>query len=146
MSDDARSTGADIALTVTRVVLGIVFVMHGWQKYDTVTIDGVETMFDSFGVPFPYVAAVGVTLLELVGGVALVLGILVRPVTLLLAADMIGATYFAHWDAGFFASDGGYELVLVLGVFSASFVVLGGGRYSIDRWLERGRTCVSSIA
>lgn len=146
MSDGARPAGADVALTVTRVVLGIVFVMHGWQKYDTLTIDGVETMFDSLGVPFPYFAAVGVTLLELVGGVALVLGVLVRPVTLLLAADMIGAIWFAHRDAGFFASDGGYELVLVLGVVCALFTVLGGGPYSVDRWLERGRTRVSSIA
>lgn len=146
MSDEATTAARELALTVTRVVLGIVFVMHGWQKYDTFTIDGVETMFDSLGVPFPYAAAVAVTLLELAGGVALVLGVLTRAVAILLALDMAGAFWFAHADAGFFVDAGGYELVLVLGVLSASYAVLGGGRYSVDRWLEHGRTRVSSVA
>lgn len=146
MSDQAKATAAEAALSVTRVVLGIVFVMHGWQKYDGLTIDGVETMFDSLGVPFPYVSAVAVTMLELAGGVALVLGVLTRPVAILIAADMAGAFWFAHADYGFFVNEGGYELVLVLGVLCGLFAVLGGGRYSIDRWLEHGRTRVSSIA
>ena len=136
----------DVTLAVVRIVLGVVFVMHGWQKYDTQTVDGVEAMFDSMGVPLPYVSAIGVTMLELVGGVALVLGLLVRPLGVLFAANMAGAIYYAHSDAGFFVGQGGYELVLVLGVVSAMFVALGAGRYSVDGWLARGRTRVSSIS
>ncbi|UYM03842.1 DoxX family protein [Solicola gregarius] len=144
MSD--RSRRYDIALVVVRVVLGLVFVMHGWQKYDTYTIDGVESMFDGMGVPFAYPSAVAVTMLELAGGVALVIGVLTRPIAVLFALNMAGALYFAHWDAGFYATNGGYELVLVLGVLSAMFATVGAGRYSVDRWLENGRTRVSSMA
>lgn len=143
MSEESKRR--DVTLAVVRVVLGIVFVMHGWQKYDTNTIDGVEAMFDGMGVPFAYASAVGVTMLELIGGVALALGVLVRPLGAVFAATMVGAIYFAHWDAGFYAGEGGYEFVLVLGVVSAMFVVLGPGRFSVDTWLARGRTRVSSI-
>lgn len=143
MSDE--SVRRDAALAVVRVVLGVVFVMHGWQKYDTDTIDGVQAMFDSIEVPFAYASAVGVTLLEVIGGVALTLGVLVRPLCALFAANMAGAIYFAHADAGFFANEGGYEFVLVLGVVSAMFIVLGAGRFSVDTWLARGRTRVTSV-
>ncbi|MDN5852298.1 MAG: DoxX family protein [Actinomycetia bacterium] len=142
----SESSRRDATLAVVRVVLGVVFVMHGWQKYDTYTIDGVEAMFDSMDVPLAYTSAVGVTMLEMIGGVGLVLGLLVRPLTVLFALSMAGALYFAHLDAGFFVAEGGYELVLLLGVISAMFVVLGPGRYSVDSWLARGRTRVSSIA
>lgn len=141
-----ESVRRDATLAVVRIVLGVVFLMHGWQKYDTTTIDGVEAMFDSMDVPFAYVAAVGVTMLELVGGVAMVLGALARPVAVLFALDMAGAMYFAHAEFGFFVGEGGYEFVLVLGVVSAMFAVLGAGRFSVDSWLARGRTRVSSIA
>ena len=140
-----RQKRNDVVLALVRVVLGVVFAMHGWQKYDTITIDGVESMFDGMGVPFPYAAAVGVTMLELAGGVALVLGVLTRPLAVLFALNMAGAVYFAHWDSGFYVNEGGYELVLVLGVVSAMFAAIGGGRYSVDRWLENGRTRVSSM-
>ena len=143
MSD--RQNRNDLALAVVRVVLGAVFLMHGWQKYDTTTIDGVERMFDAMGVPFAYPSAVAVTMLELAGGVALILGVLTHPVALLFVLDMAGALYFAHWDAGFYVSEGGYELVLLLGVVSALFAAVGAGRFSVDRWLENGRTRVSSM-
>ena len=142
MSEKSRR---DATLAVVRIVLGVVFLMHGWQKYDTTTIDGVEAMFDSMDVPFAYASAVGVTMLELVGGVAMMLGALVRPVAVLFVIDMAGAFYFAHADAGFFVGEGGYEFVLLLGIVSAMFAVLGPGQYSVDSWLARGRTRVSSI-
>ena len=141
----SESSRRDATLAVVRVVVGIVFVMHGWQKYETQTIDGVEAAFTSMGVPFAYLCAVGVTMLEMFGGVALVFGLLVRPLGVLFSLSMAGALYFAHLDAGFFVGEGGYEFVLVLGVVSAMFGVLGAGRYSVDSWLARGRTRVSSI-
>lgn len=141
-----ESGATRVAWLVARLVLGIVFVMHGWQKYDDTTIDGVELMFRGLDVPFAYLSAVSVTLLELVGGVGLILGVLVRPLAVLFVLDMLGAIWFTHLDAGFFVADGGYEFVLVLAMLSGLFAVIGGGRYSIDTWLHRGRTRVSSMA
>lgn len=56
--------------------------------------------------------------------------------------DMLGAYFFGHMDNGLWASDGGYELVLALGVGALLLAVVGAGRFSVDallagkvRWL-----------
>ena len=122
----------DLAVLVTRVAIGLVFVAHGWQKLSTNGIDGTAAFFEQVGVPAASVAAWLAALVELAGGVALIVGLAVPLAGLLLLVDMFGAFVFVHVGAGLFVEQGGYELVLTLGAAVLLLAVLGAGRYSVD--------------
>jgi putative oxidoreductase len=135
----------DLAVLVTRVAVGLVFVAHGWQKLSTNGIDGTAAFFDQVGVPAASAAAWFAALVELVGGAALVLGLAVPVAGLLLLIDMIGAFVFVHAGAGLFVDQGGYELVLVLGAAALLFAVIGAGRYSVDHLLAGRRRTAQPV-
>jgi putative oxidoreductase len=82
----------------------------------------------------PFVAA-----LETAGGIALIAGVLAPLFALGLTINMIVAALTVHIDKGFFAADGGYELVLLLGVASFAIFVAGAGRFSVDATLRLGQ-------
>jgi putative oxidoreductase len=128
-----NTTLRDVVLLITRVAVGVVFVAHGWQKFTEWGLSGTGAAFDQMGVPLPTVSAWFAAIVELVGGVALIAGIAVPVVGLLLALDMIGAFLIVHISNGLFVSGNGYELVLALASTAVLFVVVGGGRYSVDR-------------
>jgi putative oxidoreductase len=123
----------DVAVLITRVTLGVVFVAHGWQKFSTNGMDATASGFDMMGVPAPTASAWFAGTVELVGGALLIVGLAVPVVGLLLLLDMLGALFTVHLDSGIFAADGGYELVLVLGISSLLLAVIGAGRYSLDQ-------------
>ena len=77
------------------------------------------------------------TLVELVGGGLLVVGLAVPVVGVLLTADMLGAYLIVHARKGIFVSEGGYELVLALGVTILLLAAVGAGRVSLDHVLSR---------
>ncbi|ROP74691.1 DoxX family protein [Curtobacterium sp. PhB115] len=126
-----RTTSTSIGLTALRIVLGVVFIAHGAQKFAQ-GIPNVARGFSGMGVPLADVAAPLVAGLELVGGVLLVLGVATRVVGVLLAVDMVVAGLLAHATAGFFSQDGGFEYVLVLAVGSLVVALTGPGRFSLD--------------
>ncbi|WP_457947248.1 DoxX family protein [Pseudarthrobacter sp. alpha12b] len=127
------------ALTALRIILGFLFAAHGWQKFNEWTIAGTQASFAKMGVPAADVMAPAIAVLELAGGVALILGILTRVVAGLLVLDMLGALFLVHAPAGIFAANGGYELVLLLAAASFALALTGAGRLSLDRALF-GRT------
>jgi putative oxidoreductase len=129
----------DIAVLLTRVAVGLVFLAHGWQKLFTNGIDGTAAFFDQAGVPAASAAAWFAALVELAGGAALVVGLAVPVAGLLLLADMLGAFVFVHAGAGLFVEQGGSELVLTLGAAALVLAVLGAGRLSVDHLLAGRR-------
>ena len=74
---------------------------------------------------------------ELVGGILLIAGLLVPLVGLLVAVDMAGALLFVHAPNGVFVDAGGFELVLVIGALGVVYAGLGAGAYSVDRFIPR---------
>ncbi len=101
-------------LTVLRLVVGIIFLVHGWQKVFSIGLHGVAGMFGQMHIPFPLVSAAVVMAVEFLGGIALVFGLATRWAALLLAIDMVGAIFFVHGRNGFYMSHFGYEYVLAL--------------------------------
>lgn len=123
------------ARTILRVVTGFLFAAHGWQKFNEFTIPGTQAAFVQMGVPAANLVAPVIATLELVGGVALILGVLTRVFAVLLALDMLGALFLVHATAGIFAAAGGYELVLILAAAALAVALVGAGRVSVDKAL-----------
>lgn len=137
MNNRNNMTTQEWAILILRVTVGIIFVAHGGQKLLMMGFGGVAGFFGSLGIPMPMIAAVVVTLLELVGGLALILGIGTRYVAALLVVDMLVAMATVHVANGFFVSDGGYELVLLLAAGALYFAIAGPGHFSLDARLAR---------
>ncbi|MEV1286552.1 DoxX family protein [Micromonospora sp. NPDC049679] len=125
----------DLALLIARLGLGIVFVAHGWQKWATFGHEGTASAFENMGVPMPSAAAFFAATVELIGGAALILGAAVPVAGLLLAVNMAGAFLFVHATKGVFVTDGGFELVLALGVGALLLAATGAGRFGVDHVL-----------
>jgi putative oxidoreductase len=125
-------------LALLRIVVGLTFFMHGQQKLFEMGVGGVGGFFDSLGIPAPALAAVVVSLVETVGGLALILGALTRVAGVLLAIDMLVALLVVHRANGFYAGNGGIELVLVLGAAALALAITGPGALALDNRLPFG--------
>ncbi|GAA4916247.1 DoxX family protein [Nesterenkonia rhizosphaerae] len=130
----------DVALLVARVALGIILVAHGWQKFNEWTIAGTGQAFESMGIPAAGVAAPFVAGAELIGGAALILGVLTPFAALVNMIGMLGALVLVHAPAGLFVDEGGYELVLAIFAGLVVLLLMGGGRFSVDSLLTRARS------
>lgn len=131
------SLPTEVARTVLRVVLGVVMIAHGWQKMAGGGLSGTGEAFAGMGMPAPGLTGPLVALLELVGGVAVLLGLLTSLLAGLYALTMLGAVVLVHASNGFFAADGGIELTLVLLATSLYLAVAGAGRVSLDALIAR---------
>ncbi|GED96599.1 DoxX family protein [Gordonia crocea] len=124
-----------------RITLGVVFVAHGWEKLYIKGVDKTAMMFDKhLHIPFPTAAAHFATWAELLGGLALIVGVLLPFVGVLLAATMIGAGYYGHHENGFWIQQNGWEynLVLAVAVLAVGFAVPGVA--AADHYLKGRRT------
>ncbi len=134
MSSKERSLGP----TLLRVVVGLVFVRHGIQKLFSMGVPAVVAFLGSVGAPYPRFFGVVLPLIELFCGAALILGLLTRANALILAGDMFVAIVKVHWKNGFFMPMG-YEFALTLLAANLSLMLMGGGAWSVDRLIWRGK-------
>jgi putative oxidoreductase len=119
-------------LTVLRVVVGIVFLVHGYQKLFKFGFHGVAGMFGHMGIPLPAFFAVVVTLVEFVGGFLLIAGVATRVAAALIAIEMAVAVLVVHLKNGFF-NPGGIEFPLTLLAAAICLTIAGGGAFSLKR-------------
>jgi putative oxidoreductase len=124
-------------LLVLRLVVGVTFLLHGLDKLGD--LSGTEDFFASLNIPAPGLMAPFVALTETAGGLLLIVGLATPLVGAALALDMLVALVTAHIDEGFFAADGGIELVLLLGGASLALALTGPGRFSADAALDLPR-------
>jgi putative oxidoreductase len=122
---------APYAALVLRVALGVMFLAHGLVlKVMTFTVPGTVGYFQSIGYPaaFAYIVIAA----EILGGIALILGVWTRAVALLFMPIMIGAT-LQHLGNGwvFNAKGGGWEFPVFWTVALAVQALLGSGAYAL---------------
>jgi putative oxidoreductase len=98
------------------------------------------------GTPLPLFFSTVVTLVELLGGVVLILGLFTRLVVVPLAIDMLVAILTVHLTNGFFTNSNGYEFPLVLLAACVALMLGGSGEASLDRGLaSRGNPTLARL-
>ena len=107
---------------------GIAFILHGLPKFEN--LQGTQGFFASVGIPAELALLIG--LLEVIGGILLILGIVTRITSILFIVEMIGAVLIVK-AGNSFTGEGGYEVDLLLMAISISLLLSGPGRISIER-------------
>jgi len=131
MNDRAQHRFSEFSLNAMRIVFGLMFMQHGAQK-----------LFAVFGreEPVQLVSQMGLAAtLELFGGALIVLGLMTRPVALVLSGQMAWAYFQSHAPRGWVPIVNRGELAVL---YSWAFLFIaanGGGSFSLDGLLARRR-------
>lgn len=121
-----------------RIGLGVVYLVHGVGKlFDvgpaaTGGVAGFASFLDGMGIPAAVFFAWVVALVETLGGVALLLGVLTRYAAALVAIDALVATLIYHAPNGFVVTGNGIEFTLVNFFAALALVLLGAGALSLE--------------
>jgi putative oxidoreductase len=134
-------TSNDVALTMLRVVLGVVFFAHGSQKmlgwFGGFGFHGTMGAFTHMGMPAPMALLIICT--EFFAGLGLIVGLLTRIASFGVAGLMIGAIFMVHLPNGFFMNwmgtqkGEGFEFHLLALAMAAALLLRGAGAFSLDR-------------
>ena len=123
-----------MALLASRVVLALVFIYHGYPKLVHPT-EAMREFFISHGLPGFFLSVAGI--LEVFGGLLLVVGLFTRPAALLLAIEMGVAIWKVHSSPGIMAVKE-YEFPLALAATCFVLATAGAGRFSLDHVIFGG--------
>jgi putative oxidoreductase len=132
-------TKAAVVSVIMRVVMGIIFLSHGVAKLQ-MGLSNVDAWFSSIGIPG--FLAYEVAMLELVGGIMIIVGLFTRYVSALFVVMLIGAILTTKLSAGLLG-DGqmpGYELDLGFMLVSLYLVVAEQSTLSVDRLIMNKRS------
>ncbi|HWO95244.1 MAG TPA: DoxX family protein [Bacillus sp. (in: firmicutes)] len=120
-----------IGTLILRVALGVTFFIHGLVKFQG-GIENTVGWFQSIGIPgmMGYVVAI----IELVGGIALIVGLGTKLISALLAVILLVATVKVKLAVGFLGNGqmAGYEFDLALLVIALYLALNGSRMLSID--------------
>jgi putative oxidoreductase len=123
-----------VGLLVLRLVLGLIFFSHGYPKLAH-SSTGMQGFFVQHELPAYFVYVAGV--LEVFGGILLVLGLFTRGAALLLAIEMGVAIWKVHSAGGIYAVHD-YEFPLAMLAGSFALATVGAGSLSLDQPLFEG--------
>ncbi len=126
-----KTSTAPYGITLLRVSLGVLFLAHVGLKIFIFTVPGFVGYFASLGLPA--IAAYGVIALELLGGLALILGLYAPWVALPLAAEMLGTIIMVHGHNGWLFTNpgGGWEYPAFWTISLIAVALLGDGAYAL---------------
>jgi putative oxidoreductase len=134
-----------------RLIVGYGFMEHGFAKLARGS-DAFATILDAIGVPAPHFMAWSTILIEVIGGLAVILGAFVALVSLPMAAVLLVAMFTVHLPYGFSSiklmavtaagaqfGPPGYETNLLYLACLAALVLGGSGPLSIDDLIRKRR-------
>ncbi|HEX8560760.1 MAG TPA: DoxX family protein [Pyrinomonadaceae bacterium] len=131
--DGFYSTWTPRLLSVLRIVTAFLFMAHGAQKlFGFLAPPGMPSF-----APLSQMWIGGV--LEFFGGLLLLLGLFTRPVAFILSGTMAVAYFQMHAPGGFWPLQNKGELAVLYCFVFLFFAVAGGGAWSLDRLIRRGR-------
>ncbi|HEX2189892.1 MAG TPA: DoxX family protein [Longimicrobiaceae bacterium] len=126
----------EATLALLRVMAGLLFMQHGAQKL----FGALGGFGGQPGATAPLMSQMGLAgVLEFFGGLLVAFGLFTRPVAFVLAGQMAVAYFTAHLPQGFWPILNGGELAALFCCVFLYFSARGGGRYSLDGMIGRGR-------
>ncbi|MEN0107898.1 MAG: DoxX family protein [Pseudomonas sp.] len=135
------ATRAGLGITLLRVITGLTFAAHGSQKlfglFGGYGLEATGQWMESIGITPGYLMALLAGSAEFFGGVALVIGLLVRPAAASLIVAMLVAIFTVHIANGFFMATNGFEYALILAAISVTLLIEGAGKFSLDGKIAR---------
>ena len=121
---------APYAAFTLRVAIGVLFIAHALLKVLVFTLPGTVGFFESLGLPGAL--AYLVIAAELFGGLALILGVAVRPVALALIPVLLGAAWVHSGNGWVFSNEGGgWEFPIFWAVALVVVALIGPGVFAI---------------
>ena len=125
------------ARLLLQVLVGVLFMMHGFQKlfgaFGGGGISGTAAFFQKFAITPALFWAWVVAIVEFFGGLSILLGFLTRIWASLIVIEMIVAIIKVNWARGFFFDKGGWEIPLAFGGLVLALALMGPGFLSVDR-------------
>lgn len=153
-----RKNYQDLAQLFLRLVIGYGFMAHGWVKLSRGPA-GFEKLLTLIGVPFPHISSWIVPLIELLGGLALLLGLFVSITAIPLILTMLVAMFTIQINYGFSSvktigltpqgplfGPPGYEINLVYIAGLISLIFSGAGVFSVDALINKRRSAQATSA
>jgi putative oxidoreductase len=126
------STWGPKVLSILRIIAGFLIMQHGLQK-----IFGFPAGPQPQPTP-PLLSMMGfVGILELVGGILLIIGLFTRPAAFILSGMLAVAYFMAHAPQGFWPVLNKGELAALYSFVFLYLAAAGGGEWSLDRMLRR---------
>ncbi len=124
-----------LAPLILRIVIGIIFLVHGLEKFGLLGGPGLGKV-SSIGIPLAPLMAFVVAVVETLGGLALILGLGTRIASILLAIIMVVAIFAAKLPQGTgLTGPGGFELDLALLAGLLALLLLGSGPAALEQRL-----------
>jgi putative oxidoreductase len=113
-------------LSVLRIVAGLLFILHGTSKFFGFPMAGP-------GGPVPLMSQMGLAgVLEIVGGLLVLVGLFTRPVAFVLSGEMAVAYFMAHAPGGLYPLTNGGEVAVLFCFIFLYLAAAGGGPWSAD--------------
>jgi putative oxidoreductase len=126
----------DVGILLLRITVGLALAAHGSQKvfgwFGGYGPDRTGQFMEALGFLPGRRHALSAGFAELGGGLLFAVGFVTPLAAAVIASVMLVAAVTVHWKNGFFATNGGYELNLVLGVAALSVAFTGPGALSVD--------------
>ena len=127
---------APLSWLIIRVAVGWNLFMHGYNKILIGPPDAFLKGYADLGFVPPAVFYWSSFLIEMLGGICIILGFFTRFFAAAAAIEML-CIFIVYWSNGFGWMKRGYEYVLLWGLVSFAIALRGGGPYSLDRKLGR---------
>lgn len=135
------TSNASLSPLALRIPIGIIFIAHGAQKlfgwFGGYGLDGTGSWMESIGLGPGFLMALLAGSAEFFGGLFILIGLLTRPTSIVLAFTMLVAIFSVHVANGLFMSNNGYEFGLALLAASLSLALSGAGKLALDNTLAK---------
>jgi putative oxidoreductase len=131
---------AGLEALALRLPIGLILAAHGSQKlfgwFGGYGLEATGQFMGSIGLQPGFLMALLAGSAEFFGGVLIMLGLLTRPAAAASAITLLVALFSVHWGKGFFLTTHGIEYALALVSATTALFIMGGGSYSMDRYIE----------
>jgi len=125
----------DWALLILRLTLGVIFVGHGLQvcfgMFGGPNVSGFSKMLSGLGFKPALLWAYVGAYTELIGGLCLISGFMVRVAAFFILVFIIVATFKVHLSKGLFITNGGFEYNLLIAAVCLALMITGAGKFGI---------------